>query len=641
MAISLIKSYSPIITRGEASTERPVREFGKRLAHTLLRDEISIQFDRCRNLAKSQGKSLRILLRTNGPHVDRIPWEYLVDPSRDDYLALRVPVVRYLRVMNPPPPLALTLPLRVLGVSARPSDLPPLEAEREREKIERAFRQNSSDNVSVHWLSGDRWHDLAKELRSGSWHVLHCVCHGGFDEERNSGYIQLSGDDGAARRLYASDFDRLTTDSPSLRLIVLNACESAASNSGDIYTSTAANLVRAGVPAVVAMQYKITDKAAFTFSSAFYERIAEGSPVDKAVTLAREEVKMTHSSLEWATPVLILASDQTRIFSLQDSDAGHPVPGPGKPDPSPGRQPAKRLRLLAEVGPCSHVALGPSNWLATACADGVVRVFDGTDGRPVCQCMPIQREEPVRVAWSPWRRNVASRHRDGTIIVWDLETRRHVLVIGPGGQDDSLAFSSDGRWLALTAGDHVQVYDVRGARVRDLPVWSREEACRPGQPRILGPIAFAPGDRHVVVACGDGLVRQLNVQGRVVTRWPHPLPVSSLAFTADRLATGCLDGRVRLWSWEGHPLQHTDPARHAAHLAFSADLPLLAIADDDGNVVVRDLVGWNATTATSLASRPTGLAFLDCRGGLVTGTRAGVVERWSLPEWTTAEGSAS
>ncbi|KUM95525.1 hypothetical protein AQI88_15685 [Streptomyces cellostaticus] len=375
------------------------------------------------------------------------------------------------------------------------------------------------------------------------------------------------------------------------------------------------------------MQYEITDTAAFTFSSAFYERIAEGSPVDKAMTLAREEVKMTLGSLEWATPVLILASDQTRIFSLRNSETT-PIPRP----------PAKRL---AEVGPCSHVALGPSNLLATACVDGVVRIFDGTDGRPVCQCMPVQREEPVRVAWSPWRRHVASRHRDGTVIVWDLQTRAPVLVIGAGGQDDSLAFSADGRWLALTAGDHVHVYDVRGARVRDLPVWSRKEVCRPGQPRTLGPIVFAPGDRHVVVACGDGLVRQLNVQGKVVTRWPHPLPVSSLAVTADRLATGCLDGRVRLWSWEGRPLQHTDPGRHAAHLALSADLPLLAMADDEGNVVIRDLVGWNATTATRLTSPPAGLAFLDSRGGLVTGTRAGVVERWSLPEWTAAEGSAS
>ncbi|MFI1363732.1 CHAT domain-containing WD40 repeat protein [Streptomyces griseochromogenes] len=613
---SLTKSYSKILTRGSTSTERPVREFGERLADTLLRDEILIQFDRCRNLAKAQRKPLRILLRTNGTHVDHIPWEYLVDPSRDDYLALRIPLVRYLRIMNPVPPLPLTLPLRVLGISARPSDLPALEEGRERERIAQVLQRPSSDNVEVHWLSGDRWQDLAKELRSGSWHVLHFVCHGGFDEDRNSGYIHLSGDDGAARPLHANDFERLIADSGNLRLIVLNACESAVSRSEEAFRSTAANLVHAGVPAVVAMQYEITDEAALIFSSAFYEHIADGRPVDRAVTLAREEVKMRLGSLEWATPVLLLASDETQIF-----------------DPKPQeRQPPGSLRLLAEVGSCSHVALGPSNLLAAACANGVVRIFDGTDGRPVSQCMPVQREEPLRVAWSPWRRHVASRHLDGTVIVWDLQTEVPVRVIGAGGHDDGLAFSANGRWLALTVGDHVHVYDVRGARVRDLPVRPPEEAGpgRPGQPGNLGPIAFAPGDRHVVVACGDGLVRQLDVQGRLVMTWPHPQPVLSLAFTDDLLATGCLDGRVRLWSWEGQLLRRTDHGRPATQLAFSAGVRALAVADDEGVVAIRDLDTWKATIAARLASRPVGLAFLEGGTGLVTGTREGVVESWSL-----------
>ena len=60
-------------------------------------------------------------------------------------------------------------------------------------------------------------------------------------------------------------------------------------------------------PSVVAMQYEISDPAALAFSSSFYEGLARGLPVDRAVTLARESVKMTLHSLEWATPVLFLA----------------------------------------------------------------------------------------------------------------------------------------------------------------------------------------------------------------------------------------------------------------------------------------------------------------------------------------------
>ncbi|MFI8889530.1 CHAT domain-containing WD40 repeat protein [Streptomyces paradoxus] len=643
LGTALTRSYSAAVTRGTATPERSVREFGKRLTDVVIRDQISLQLDRCINRAKNQGRSLRILLRTDGPHVSSIPWEYLVDPSQKDYLALRVPVVRDLRLMDPVPPLALTLPLRVLGVSARPSDLPSLEGKRERERIERALQRNSSDNVDVHWLPGDRWQDLSQALRSGTWHVLHCVCHGGFDEDLNSGYIQLSGDDGSAMRFHAGDFERLIRDCPHLRLIVLNACDSAVSGAEDVFTSTAASLVLAGVPAVVAMQYEITDQAALVFASSFYERVADGLPVDRAVTRAREEVKMRQGSLEWATPVLFLASDQTRVFAPAD-DPPRPRTPPFPRDsadpvtlikPPLQEQLSERIGALADVGSCARLALGPAHLLAAACEDGLIRVFTALDGELVAQCPPVQRENPTCLAWSPWRRHVASRHEDGTAVVWDLQTESPVCAISPGGQGEGLAFSADGRWLALTVENRVQVYDVRGARVRDLPAWQEKKGgmLRSGEKAAAGPVIFAPGDRHVLVACGDNAVRQLNAHGQSVMAWPHHQAVLSLARTEDILATCCLDGQVRLWSWQGRLLRRTGYGKPARHLAFSTDFPVLAVADEEGTVTLRDLNSGKSSIAAKLVSQPAGVAFLENGMGLVTGTRTGVIERWALPDW--------
>ncbi|MET9465893.1 CHAT domain-containing protein [Streptomyces sp. NPDC006544] len=645
MELSLAKSYSSLLVRGGPATERPVREFGERLTRTVFRDEIFLQFDLCRREARRQGVPMRILLRTNGPHVASIPWEYLVDPTRDDYLALRVPIVRYLRLMNPVPPLPLTLPLRVLGISANPRDLPVLDGKREEGQISQALERYSSDNVDVHWLPGDQWQDLAKELRFGSWHVLHCVSHGGFDEERNAGYIQLSGSDGAAKKIYASDFERLIADSPNLRLIVLNSCESAVSGSEDVFAGTAANLVRAGVPAVVAMQYEITDRAALVFASSFYERIAAGVPVDRAVTLAREDVKMDLDSLEWATPVLFLASDETRIFSLPNAPPnaqGPPprttanLPPPAAAPPGPAR--ASRLAsrtLLAEIGPCDDLVLGPFGLLAAACGDGLVRIVDGVHGGLVAQCMPVQRENPIRVAWGPWRRHVASRHKDGTVVVWDLQTATPVRVMNVGGTGDDLAFSADGHWLAVAVRDRIYIYNSWGARVRDLAAWPGKEPRawqrKGGRGRLLV-LRFAPGDRHVVVATGDGVVRQLGVGGQPVMTWPQPHPILCLALTEHFLATGCTDGRVRLWSWDGRLLRRTEYGRQPSHLAFSADSSALAISDDEGTVLLWDLKTGELTVAAKVPNRRlAGLAFLDGGKGLVTGTRAGAVERWTLP----------
>ena len=51
----------------------------------------------------------------------------------------------------------------------------------------------------------------------------------------------------------------------------------------DIYSSTAAILVRRGIAAVLAMQYEISDRAAIEFSRTFYKALAYGQPIDAAV----------------------------------------------------------------------------------------------------------------------------------------------------------------------------------------------------------------------------------------------------------------------------------------------------------------------------------------------------------------------
>jgi chorismate mutase len=73
--------------------------------------------------------------------------------------------------------------------------------------------------------------------------------------------------------------------------------------------------VRSGIPAVVAMQYEITDRAAIEFSRSFYDAVADRLPIDAAVAEARTAVKMG-SALEWGTPVLYMRSEDGLIFDI-------------------------------------------------------------------------------------------------------------------------------------------------------------------------------------------------------------------------------------------------------------------------------------------------------------------------------------
>jgi hypothetical protein len=685
---ALIRSVSPVITRRAAPPERVTREFGERLSETLLGGELRILYDRSRERAREQRANLRILIDPDGPNVSRIPWEFTVDPNaRDDYLALRVPIARSPHLLQALAPLEVEPPLRVLGVMSRPSDLPPLEVERERRQVSAALQQLSSDLVQVEWLPGDRWQQLASAVRGAPWHILHFVGHGGFDEETESGYLELSGEDGTAINVPATDLSRLVAENRELRLVVLNACESAATGSHGTMSSTAAKLIRDGVPAVVAMQYEITDPAALAFACSFYEAIARGVPVDRAVTLARESVKMTFRSLEWATPVLFLASEETRVFAVPRRPEPLPGGGPqdwstqvmgrlnrffnrGSPDadlaPGPALGPVEaqalppvpppvqapvppvaqprpvepvrptpalsRLQAFPAPAPCSHQAIGPGDLVALACTDGAVRVLSPATGRQVAQCRLRSGQRPRRLAWSPWKRHLASQHDDGAVVVWDLETEVAVHVLRPpGSQLGPIAFSGNGRWLAIAGSDRrVHVLGAAGQEVRTITVPHGKEVRGDWRDTVpsLTALLFAPGDRQLLVAGDDGVVREFDVRGEQRRMWPHPEAVTALALADDRIVTGSTDGRVRSWSWEGRLLHRREHGAALDQLAVAAD-GQVAAGSGDGVCRLSDREGRAIGTA-SLTGRPVGLGFMVRTRALVTATDAGLTETWSL-----------
>ena len=109
----------------------------------------------------------------------------------------------------------------------------------------------------------------------------------------------------------------MLADHSSLRLVLLNSCEGGKGSAQDVFSSTAAILVRRGIPAVVAMQYAITDQAAMEFPRAFYEALADGLSVDAAVTEARKAVSLAvANTVEWGTPLLYIRAPEGIIFQL-------------------------------------------------------------------------------------------------------------------------------------------------------------------------------------------------------------------------------------------------------------------------------------------------------------------------------------
>jgi formylglycine-generating enzyme required for sulfatase activity len=175
---------------------------------------------------------------------------------------------------------------------------------------------------------------LQRELRNGEYHILHFIGHAGFDRETQGGVLILRDEAGRGRRVTGEHLGTILHDHRSLRLVVLNACEGARTLRADPFAGIAQTLVQQGVPAVIAMQFEITDQAAIIFAEEFYAALADGHPVDAALAGSRKAIFAAGNDIEWGTPVLYLRAPDGCLFSVDREAPPHRPP----PDALPARQ---------------------------------------------------------------------------------------------------------------------------------------------------------------------------------------------------------------------------------------------------------------------------------------------------------------
>ena len=301
-----------------------VQDFGSTLFDTLIRDEVRSVYDRSRQATADKGQGLRIKLRINAPELATIPWEYLYDPRQGEFVTLSryTPIVRYLELPLPDPEMAVEGPLRILGMVSSPSDVETLDVEQEKARLEGAVRELQEQKlVELVWLEGQTWRDLQAAMQGGPWHIFHFIGHAVFDDDSGEGFLHLADDDGYSSPLSATQLGRLLSDHRTLRLTLLNACEGARGHEQSIFSSTASALVQRGLPAVLAMQYEISDQAAIEFTTSFYSALVANLPVDAAVSEARKAISLADpESMEWGTPALFMRAPDGVIWKVEKEE---------------------------------------------------------------------------------------------------------------------------------------------------------------------------------------------------------------------------------------------------------------------------------------------------------------------------------
>jgi hypothetical protein len=328
--------------------EQRLRDVGRQLFDALFSGPVHEAYRASVSAADQRGERLQVVLRLDVPKLSAIPWEAMYDTENDQYICLNDPLIRHIPSTTAEP-VEVTSSLEVLALVASPEGLTSLDVEAERKKLSDALAEPIADGrIHLKWLMQASWDDVQDEMLSGTWHVLHFIGHGDYDLASDQGVIALVGDDGGPHLVEADRLaDLLNQASPTPRLVVLNSCKSGRSGASDLFSSTAATLVKRGIDAVAAMQFTVSDAGATKFARGFYSALANGHGIGDAIGAGRVGLRGTPGSLEWVTPVLYVRDDAATLFRITSP------PPPAAPLPA---QPARKRLSTATLAAIGGIA---------------------------------------------------------------------------------------------------------------------------------------------------------------------------------------------------------------------------------------------------------------------------------------------
>ena len=341
---------------GEEPTERlqTAETLGVKLFEALFNGETREVLSRTEDVAKrlSDKTGVRIRLSMNlaaqgMADVASLPWELMRRNNQKPLVvSVNTPVVRAFDTAMPVHLHPIIGKLKILLLVSNPTGTAPLNLGSEKERICSVW--DSLENVEYVECRpvADK---ILDALSQDEFHVVHYMGHGDFDAGLG-GQVIMERSDGSAQPISGDVFATWLQDEP-LRLVFLNACNTGTTGQqGGLhpFAGVASSLISSGVPSVLAMQFPITDEAAIIFAQTFYKRIAQGLPVEQAVSEGRKGL-LDRQGSEWATPVLYMRAAHGDLF-----DRSNDGPKERKREPE--------MAAAALVAPVAQPDLAPAKF---------------------------------------------------------------------------------------------------------------------------------------------------------------------------------------------------------------------------------------------------------------------------------------
>jgi tetratricopeptide (TPR) repeat protein len=287
--------------------------YGQVLTQALFVPEVKNLFLYALASAGSQPLRFRLLIGPTAPALHSLHWETLRHPVDGTLIAANQNILfsRYLSSDSwRPVRLRERRQVRALLAVAGPTDLgdyklTPIDAAQEIERARQALTGLETaclpDGEARCTLSA-----LTDKLRQG-YDLLYLVAHGSL--VNGSPYLWLEDETGKVKRISGQELaEKFSGLSAPPSLVVLTSCESAGKAGEDQHDSQTLLalgplLAEAGVPAVIAMQGKISMSSAARMMPVFLEELQKDGLADRALAAARSVLLAEKAPDAWM-PVL-------------------------------------------------------------------------------------------------------------------------------------------------------------------------------------------------------------------------------------------------------------------------------------------------------------------------------------------------